>query len=271
MANSQKLKIGIIGAAGRMGLALVRAISQADDMTLVMAIGNQSGVGQDIGKLAGLEFMNLPLSTNLKEGIAESKPDVIVELSHVASVFDNTKLSLEAGIHTVIGATGISPEQQDELDKLAKANNTGALIVPNFSIGAVLMMKYAQDAAQYYQHAEIIERHHEKKLDSPSGTAIRTAKMMAQKNQNFGKDLPQNQKQLLPGARGANGAGNIPIHSMRLPGSLAHQQVIFGALGETLTIQHDTIDRQAFMGGILLCIRKIKTISGITVGLETLL
>lgn len=271
MTAVQKIKVGIIGAAGRMGLALVKAISQAEDIELVMAIGHQSGVGQDIGKLAGVEFANLPLGSDLNTGIAESRPDVIVELSHVASVFDNTKRSLEAGIHTVIGATGISPEQQEELDKLAKTNNTGAIIVPNFSIGAVLMMKYAQDAAQYYQHAEIIERHHEKKLDSPSGTAIRTAKMMAQKNQNFGKDLPQNQKQLLPGARGANGAGNIPIHSMRLPGSLAHQQVVFGALGETLTIQHDTIDRQAFMGGILLCIRKIKAVSGVAIGLETVL
>ena len=271
MTTNQPIKVAIIGAAGKMGLALVRTLQQTEDIILVAAIGHQSGVGQDIGKLAGMDFMGLPLTSNLEEVMQNNKPDVVVELSHATAVFKNAKTTLASGIPIVIGATGISPEQQDELDKLAKEHHTSALIAPNFSVGAILMMKYAQDAAKYYQFAEIVERHHDKKLDSPSGTAIRTAKLMAQQHHEFGKDLPKETKQLLLGARGANGAGNIPIHSLRLPGSLAHQQVIFGALGETLTIQHDTIDRQAFMGGILLCIRKIRTLSGLIIGLESIL
>lgn len=218
-----KIKVIINGANGKMGQEAVKAVEAANDLTLVAALGRQD---------------------NLAKAIADTQASVVVDLTEPAAVYDNTKTILENGAHPVVGTTGLTDDQLTELQQLAKQQSLGGIIVPNFSIGAVLMMRFASEAAKFYQNAEILEYHHPRKKDSPSGTARRTQEMMGQA---------------------------CPIHSIRLPGVVAEQQVLFGGEAETLMIQHRTIDRAAFMPGLLLCCRKISSLNELAVGLEALL
>ena len=237
------LKVGVIGALGRMGAETCRAIESEDDLQLVARVGRDD---------------------DLADGLSQG-PDVMVEFSTPDSVFDNCRACIEAGVHVVVGATGLSAENLASLDGAAKTAGVGVFVAPNFALGAVLMMRFAAEAARFYDAAEIVERHHDKKLDAPSGTALRTARVMVD-----ARGAPFRAVSADEAARGSNDAG-VPIHSLRLRGSVAHQEVLFGAPGEILTIKHDSLDRSSFMPGVVLAIRKVPKLSGVTVGLEHLL
>lgn len=240
------LNVGVIGAAGRMGSEACRTIEAENDLDLVARI-----------------IRGDPL-----DNLVASGAEVAVELTTPNSVHDNTRFCIENGIHTVVGATGLTDAQLHELDEVADSKGVGVIVVPNFALGAVLMMHLAQQAAKYFDWAEIIERHHERKLDAPSGTAMRTADLMS-----AARDEPWSAhegRESVEGVRGGEHNG-VKIHSLRLPGSVAHQEVIFGGTGETLTIRHDSLDRSSFMPGIVLAIRKVSGLRGVTVGLENLL
>ena len=241
------LKVIINGAKGRMGQEAVKAIEADDTLQLVAQTGRHD---------------------NLKHAIQEKHADVVVDLTTAEVVFENTQKIIEAGASPVVGTSGLTPEQFSQLQHLATEKQCAGIIVPNFSIGAVLMMRYAKDAAKYLPDVEIIEMHHDGKLDSPSGTAIKTAELISE-TRCFNKEDKTN-KETLTGARGAT-LNEIHIHAVRLPGLIAHQQVIFGGNAETLTIKHDSIHRSAFMPGLILACKRVKTLKGLVSGLEYLL
>lgn len=244
--DNQQIKVILIGAAGRMGLEAVKAITHSESMSLVGATGHQSGLGEDIGKLAGISPLNISLTSDLQPLLEKyHQQTVVVDLSFGHCAHDHSKLALEYGCPIVIGATGLTSEQILELEALAQEHQKGILIAPNFSIGALVMMHLAQKANQYFESVEIIELHHDGKKDAPSGTAIKTAQLLEREN--------------------------IPIHSVRLPGLVANQAVMFGTTGQTLTIRHDTINREAFMPGLLLSIEKVLTLKKLVYGLESFL
>ena len=200
--------------------------------------------------------------------IDQTKAQVVVDFTTAAAAMKNTDCIIESGARPVIGTSGLLPEQVAELQKLCHKQNLGGIIVPNFAIGAVLMMKYSQDAAKYFPHVEVIELHHDLKADAPSGTAIKTANLLAESRGLTPQTVDE--KEILSGARGAN-AENIRIHSVRLPGFVAHQEVIFGGQSQTLTIRHDSIHRDSFMPGVCLACKKVMDLNELVYGLEHLL
>jgi 4-hydroxy-tetrahydrodipicolinate reductase len=224
------IQVVVSGAGGRMGSTVCDAVEDADGMKLV-------------GKA------DPALGTGLGDVIEESKPDVVVEFSVPDSVFENARLCLEKGVHVVVGATGMTDDQLKKLEAAAGKSDANCFIAPNFAIGAVLMMEASKLVAPHMPDCEIIELHHDQKLDAPSGTSKRTAELVA----------------------GETGGAEPPIHSVRLPGLVAHQEVIFGGVGQTLTIRHDSIARESFMPGVLLAVRKVGELDGLVVGLEHLL
>jgi len=221
----------------------------------VIVNGAKGKMGQEtikaIEKESDLDLVaQLDLGDNLTEAIRKHGAEVVVDFTHPEAVMVNVRTILTAGAHAVVGTTGISKDDLAEIEKLCEKNKVNCLVAPNFAIGAVLMMQFAREAAKHMPKAEIIEMHHPQKVDRPSGTALKTAQMM----------------------RESMGEGaEIPIHSIRLPGLVAHQEVIFGGLGQTLTIRHDTINRESFMPGVILAIRKIKGLKGLVYGLESIL
>ena len=241
-------RVAVFGARGRMGAEVCRAVESARDLELVAAID----LGDDREAAEGAE--------------------VIVDFTHPDAVMDNISWCIDRGIDTVVGTTGFTEERLDQLRKsLAEHDGVGVLVAPNFSIGAVLMMRFAEQAAPFYESAEVIELHHPGKADAPSGTAANTArKIAAARTAAALAEPPDATVQELPGARGAEVAG-IRVHGVRLRGLVAHQEVLFGADGETLTIRHDSLDRVSFMPGVLAAIRAIGTRPGLTVGIEAIL
>jgi 4-hydroxy-tetrahydrodipicolinate reductase len=205
---------------------------------------------------------------DLKQSIKDSQAQVVIDFTHPESVFANTIKIIEAGAHPVIGTSGLTQEQVQGLQKKCSELKLGGIIAPNFSLGAVLMMKYAKSIAKLMPNVEIIEMHHDGKADSPSGTAMRSAELIAEAITLTQPAKPS--RETVAGARGANYRG-IPIHAVRLPGFLAHQQIIFGNLGETLTLRHDSIDRQCFMPGVFLACEKVVTLKSLVYGLEEIL
>ncbi len=241
------IRILINGAQGKMGQETAKAVSlHNNDFTLVAKTGRND---------------------DLMKSIRDHKPQVVIDFTNADAAFKNTQTIIEAGVHPVIGTSGLLKEQIASLQKRCLALKLGGIIAPNFSLGAVLMMKCAKDIAAHFPTVEIIETHHAGKLDSPSGTAIRTAELITS-SKNF-PHLPSN-KETLKGARGAL-YENIPIHSLRLPGVIANQEVIFGAPGETLSLKHVTIDRQCFMPGVLLACKKVMELDRLVYGLEELI
>jgi 4-hydroxy-tetrahydrodipicolinate reductase len=241
------VKIIVNGAAGRMGQITCETLDATDDLDCVARLGRDDDLAAQIKSL---------------------KADAVIDLTTASAAFDNTRTILEAGARPIIGTSGLQDNDIEKLATLAKQHNLGGIIAPNFSLGAVLMMQFAQKASAHFEQAEIIEMHHEKKADAPSGTALRTAELMADART---QDVPvDNCRELIPGARGARKA-DIPVHSVRLPGFLAHQQVIFGSLGETLTLRHDSIDAKCFMPGVLLACRKVMNLNELVCGLEHLM
>jgi 4-hydroxy-tetrahydrodipicolinate reductase len=242
-----KLRVAVIGARGRIGSEAARSVEAADDLDLVAAIGRDD-----------------PL-----EALTDSGAQVAVELTHPDSVLGNVEFCVRHGIHAVVGTTGWTPERLATLRGWLDASpGTGVLIAPNFSIGAVLTMRFAQQAARWFESVEVIELHHDNKADAPSGTATRTAQLVAAARAEAGR-APQHDPTThgLDGARGAD-IEHVPVHSVRLRGLLAHQEVLFGDTGETLTIRHDSLHHSSFMPGILLAARTVPGVPGLTFGLE---
>lgn len=242
------INVLVNGAFGRMGQMTVQAINNHPRLELV---------GQ-----TGREY-------DLKKSIHDSKAQVVVDFTHPQSVFQNAAIIIEAGAHPVIGTSGLTPEQVHVLMEKCHNLKSGGIIAPNFSMGAVLMMKYAKEIVKYMPHAEIIEMHHENKVDSPSGTALRTAEILAQSMRSVNQP-PHESHENVQGSRGAQYL-NVPIHAVRLPGLLAHQMVIFGGAGETLTLRHDAIDRESFMPGVCLACEKVMGLNEMIYGLENIL
>ncbi|NLJ87103.1 MAG: 4-hydroxy-tetrahydrodipicolinate reductase [Firmicutes bacterium] len=266
------IKVVVNGAAGRMGREVVKAVSQTDDLMLVGAC-DQVNVGEDAGSLAGIGHLGLNIRDCLKDVLAESEATVMVDFTEPASVSHNIHTAIRAGVRAVVGTTGLTQMDLEDIDNAAREAHLGILVAPNFAIGAVLMMHFAQQAAQWFPHVEIIELHHERKKDAPSGTALKTAEMIGKSWENQKADPKSpliDEWESLPGARGGKLEG-IHIHSVRLPGFVAHQEVIFGLPGQTLTLRHDSTSRESFMPGVLMGIREIDKINGLVYGLDRLL
>ncbi|HYU67433.1 MAG TPA: 4-hydroxy-tetrahydrodipicolinate reductase [Jatrophihabitantaceae bacterium] len=247
---TEPTRIGVLGARGRMGQQVCQAVVAADDMDLVAAV--------DAG--------------DWLFSVADGGAQVLVDFTHPDVVMDNVRFAIDQGIHAVVGTTGFTDERLDTIREwLADTPKLGVLVAPNFAIGAVLSMRFAQLAAPHYESVEIVELHHPEKADAPSGTAVRTAQLVAAARAEAGLDpVPDATTHGLDGARGAVVDG-VHVHAVRAAGLVAHQEVLFGTPGETLSIRHDSFDRASFMPGVLLGIRQIATRPGLTVGLEPLL
>jgi 4-hydroxy-tetrahydrodipicolinate reductase len=241
------IRVGVLGARGKMGSTVVDAVNNAVDMEVVAAL--------DIG--------------DSLDALAANKAEVVVDFTTPDAVMQNLSFLIDHGIHGVVGTTGFDEQRIDVLKKqLSKAPNVGLLLAPNFGLGAILMMEFAKKAAPLFESVEIVELHHPNKVDAPSGTAKRTAELISQARLAAKSGpMPDATRESLDGARGAN-VGGVPIHSVRARGYVAHQEVIFGGVGETLTIRHDSLDRQSFMPGVLLGIRRVIGTPGLTIGLE---
>jgi 4-hydroxy-tetrahydrodipicolinate reductase len=239
-----KTRVAVLGAKGRMGSEVVRAVDAADDLEVAAALD----VG-DALELAGV--------------------DVVVDFTHPDAVMDNLRACVAAGVHAVVGTTGFTEERLAELRDLLQDSRTGILIAPNFGIAAVLMMQFAAQAARFFDSVEVVELHHPNKADAPSGTARRTAELIAEARRGM-PAMPDATSTALDGARGADVAG-VRVHAVRLAGLVAHQEVLLGGAGESLTIRHDSYDRASFMPGVLLGVREVGSRPGLTVGLERLL
>ncbi|MFC8128031.1 4-hydroxy-tetrahydrodipicolinate reductase [Streptomyces sp. NPDC057302] len=242
-----KLRVAVVGAKGRIGSEAVRAVEAADDLELVAALGRGDSL----------------------DTLVETGAQVVVELTNPDAVMGNLDFCVRNGIHAVVGTTGWTDDRVAQLEaSLAASPKTGVLIAPNFSIGAVLTMKFAQIAAPYFESVEVVELHHPNKADAPSGTATRTAQLIAEARREAGSaPQPDATSTALDGARGADVDG-VPVHSVRLRGLLAHQEVLLGAEGETLTVRHDSLHHSSFMPGILLGVRRVVSTPGLTFGLE---
>lgn len=263
------IRVAIAGPRGRMGQEAVRTIMEDVEMELVAALDYKE-VGTQLNELSIFpHHYEVPIYTDLKLLFDETTPDVFLDLTTPKSVYEHTITALKNGVRPVIGTTGFSNEELMELENMASDQKTGALIVPNFAIGAILMMKFAKMAAEYLPEVEIIEMHHDRKLDAPSGTAAKTAQMISEVRESHKQGHPD-EHETMEGARGANYDG-IPIHSVRLPGLVAHQTVLFGGEGQLLTLKHDSFDRKSFMSGIKIAIRKVMELNNLIYGLEKLL
>jgi 4-hydroxy-tetrahydrodipicolinate reductase len=242
------MRVGVLGSKGKVGATMVQAVQAAEDLTLSAEV--------DAGDALSL--------------LTDNDTEVVIDFTHPDVVMDNLKFLIDNGIHAVVGTTGFTEERLQQVRAwLAAKAGVAAVIAPNFAIGAVLSMHFAKQAAPFYESVEVIELHHPQKADAPSGTAARTAALIAEAR----KELPPNPDATttsLPGARGADVDG-VPVHSVRLAGLVAHQEVLFGTAGETLTIRHDSLDRTSFVPGVLLAVRHVAEHPGLTVGIESLL
>jgi 4-hydroxy-tetrahydrodipicolinate reductase len=259
------IRVGVVGAGGRMGSEVCRAVDGASDLDLVAAV-DPSHAGRSLGEVAGVGG-DLEIADDL-DALTAADCDVAVEFSGPTSVGGNLRWLLEHGLHAVVGATGIPEADLEAARKLADEGEANALIAPNFAIGAVLLMQFAAQAAAHLPHVEVIELHHDRKVDAPSGTALRTAELIEQSRASV-PETPLGDDDH-PGARGTDHHG-VRVHSVRLPGLVAHQEVVFGGVGQTLTIRHDSLDRTSFMPGVLLACRQVSDLDGLVVGLEHLL
>ena len=261
-----QIRVLVNGAAGRMGREVVRAVSGEGDMTVAAAVDRRR-VGEDAGRVSGIDPLSVLITDSLSDAIAEASPEAVVEFTLPDAAMGNIRTAVKARVPCIVGTSGLTEQDLQELSGLCEEYRTPSLVAPNFAIGAVLMMQFAAQAAKHFDSAEIIELHHADKADAPSGTAIRTAQLMA--------NLPGSR---FAGAESSDGRfarghahGPIHIHSVRLSGLVAHQEVIFGGPGQTLTIRHDSVSWQSFIPGVLLAVRKVRGLRGLVVGLERIL
>jgi len=260
------IRVLVTGAAGKMGQELIRTISQQNDMVLVAGC-DVANVGKDAGEMCGIDAIGVIVEMDLAASLRRSQPDVVCDFTHADALRKNLPLYLDHKVNMVIGTTGLTLEELKQLEQDCRERNIGCLVAPNFAIGAVLMMQFSKKAALYMERAEIIEFHHPQKKDAPSGTAIKTAEGIIE-----GMDQAYEEKsfELLPGSRGGH-LGPVNIHSVRLSGFVAHQEVIFGGEGQTLTIRHDSLSRVSFMPGILMAIRRMAKDNQFYYGLDKIM
>ena len=278
--NSKKsIPVLVSGALGKMGSEVVNTVLNSPDCELVAAIDiNKQNNGKNISQLLNLKSSEVFVSNDLEGSLCSISQDyrnqnikpVLVDFTHPDSVFDNTRSAIAYGISPIIGTTGLSSSQINDLSIFAQKAEVGCAIIPNFSVGMVLLQQAASVAAKFYDNIELIEMHHNQKADSPSGTCIKTAEMIEEYPKQYNQPLV-NESESLKGVRGGVRESGLNIHSIRLPGLLAHQVVIMGSPGETYTIRHDTIDRKAYMPGVLQTIRKIGSFKSLVYGLERLI
>lgn len=260
------IKIAVVGAMGKMGSEVVKMVTNSSDFELVCAI-DKNNIGVNL-------IEDITIEGDIELAITKSKPDVVVDFTQPDIIFENVKKYIKLNIKSVIGTTGLNDSQISEIEKLSNENNTGVVIAPNFSIGAILMMKFAAEASKYFSNAEIIEYHHNQKKDAPSGTSIKTAQLMAENNSDFKTgNCPETEN--IKGARGgefvADNKGHIQIHAVRMPGFVASQEVIFGSDGQVLKIHHDTINRECYMSGVALAIENVFKNNNFVYGLENII
>ena len=255
--SGDPIRVGVLGAAGRMGRSVADAVTAADGMVLVAAVDPSA---------PGSRVCNVEVVADIRD-LVEAGVDVVVDFTVAEASRVNLGVLASAGVHAVVGTSGLDETDIGELRAAFTSSN--CLVAPNFAIGAVLMMRFAELAAPWFETAEIIEVHHDGKVDAPSGTAIATAERMAAASADWAPDPTTHV--VMAGARGAAGPAEIRIHSLRMRGAVADQEVVLGTDGQTLTIRHDTIDRGSFMPGVVLAVRRIAGISGLTVGLDALL
>lgn len=257
MSESGSLKVGVFGAGGRMGAAVCEAVSGSPGLELVAAV-DPAHAGQTIG--------GVPVSADPR-ALSDAGAEVAVDFTVAAAARTNVQWCALHGVHAVVGTTGFEQSDLESFRRMFTSSN--CLVAANFAISAVLMMKFAEMAAPFFDTAEIIELHHDNKADAPSGTAVSTAQRMAASSSQWGPDPTTHE--VFPGARGGSGPAGIRIHAVRMRGMVAHQEVILGAEGQTLTIRQDSYDRVSFMPGVILACRKISSLPGLTIGLEAAL
>ena len=275
------IPVVVAGALGKMGAEVVRAVQAAPDCTLVGAIDTTPGAeGKDVGLELGLGELEVALTADFEgtlcqasQAVRQSGPGggaVLVDFTHPSVVFEHTRGAIAYGVHPVIGTTGLSPEQLADLATFAGKASMGGAVIPNFSVGMVLLQQAAAAAARFYDFCELTELHHNRKADAPSGTCLKTAELIEELGKTF--NAPQvEEHETLAGCRGGERESGLRLHSVRLPGLVAHQEVMFGAPGETYTLRHDTIDRSAYMPGVLHTVRRVRALEGLVYGLERLL
>lgn len=258
-------KIVVSGANGRMGREVVKMVLKKEDVELVGGCDIEN-IAKNIVELVGASGKKVMLRRDLLQILSEKEVDLVIDFSTPVVVMENIRKVLSTGTDMIVGTTGITDSDLEEISEIAKESNANILIAPNFAVGAVLMMQFAKKAAEYMDDVEIVELHHDKKIDSPSGTSLKTADLI---KGNMKKDENSDKEELekIAGARGAKKDG-INIHSIRLPGLVAHQEVIFGSRGQSLKIRHDSYDRSSFMTGVALAIDKIDDLAGLVYGLE---
>ncbi len=262
------LRVGVIGAGGRMGQEVCRAVMAEDDLELVAGI-DPFHAGSKISEVAGADVGFEPdfVLSDGNAALVDADVDVVVDFTHLEAARSNIEFCAANGIHAVVGTSGFTEDDHVQIKELFSSSN--CLIAPNFAIGAVLMMRFAELAAPFFETAEIIELHHDGKVDAPSGTAINTAERMAAASSDWADDPTE--IETVAGARGASAAGGIPVHSVRMRGMTAHQEVVLGTAGQSLTIRHDSYDRSSFMPGVVMAVRRISEVPGLTIGLDGVL
>ncbi len=257
------IKVVVHGAAGRMGQEIIAGLGRQPDMQVVGGVDLKA----DKAAIALMTGATIPFSSNLESILDSTKPNVVVDFSLAKATVPAVRTATTKGVNVVVGTTGLTAGDLDEIKKAAEANKTGVVVAPNFALGAVLMIHLAKIAAKYMDYAEIIELHHDQKADSPSGTALSTAKAMVQSR---GKAFS---RAVGTGSQVSRGLeeGGVTLHSVRLPGLMAHQEVIFGASGQTLSIRHDTINRECYLPGIIIAVKEVGKHKGLIYGLDSLL
>jgi 4-hydroxy-tetrahydrodipicolinate reductase len=261
------IKIVVVGASGKMGQTICQGILDEKDMELVGAVSLQE-VGRDIGELVGFGLRGVEIVDSLDK-VTHRATQVLIDFSHHSAVDRSVGWAVERGVHVIVGTTGLSQDQLRRYQELGQSSQSNIFIAPNFAIGAVLMVKLSQLASRYFEDCEIIELHHDQKADSPSGTSLHTAELLQGVKEKEGRTA-QHEVEKVACSRGAL-YHNVHIHSIRLPGLVAHQEVIFGTKGQTLTIRHDSMDRGCYLPGIFMAVRSIHNLRGFTYGLERLL
>ncbi len=275
------IPVVVAGALGRMGAEVVKTVVHAPDCTLVGAIDTTAGKeGADVGLELGLGELEVAISSDFEgslcaasQAVRQAGPGggaVLVDFTHPSVVYEHVRGAIAYGVHPVIGTTGLRPEQLADLAGFAVKAGIGGAVVPNFSVGMVLLQQAAAAAARFYDFAELTELHHNRKADAPSGTCLKTAELMEELGKSFNPPQVEEQE-TLAGCRGGLRESGLRLHSVRLPGLVAHQEVLFGAPGETYTLRHDTIERSAYMPGVLLTVRRVRALDGLVYGLERLL
>lgn len=260
------LKVGVFGAGGRMGKAVCQAVCSDPDLDFVAAI-DPHFAGIDVGEVTGVSGCSFEVAPS-SEALLLASVDVAIDFTHVDAARSNLAFCADHGIHMVVGTSGFTEAEFEAINSMFTTSN--CLIAPNFAIGAVLMMRFAEIASPYFDTAEVIEMHHDGKADAPSGTAVNTVERMAAASSEWAADPTKSET--LPGARGAKGAAGIPVHSIRMRGMVAHQEVLLGTTGQTLSIRHDSYDRSSFMPGVVLAAKRISSADkGLTIGLDRVL